>query len=84
MAGRSKSSKQSLRLMKDFGKRLRAARIMCGYEQSSDDFAKEFGIKGQAYRKYERGESQPPFDFLAQLPTITGKTLDWFLLGTSP
>ena len=83
MAGNPRASKQAERMLKNFGRRLRAARIVSGYEQATDDFAKELGVKGQTYRKYERGESWAPIEVLAKLSQITGKSLDFLLLGES-
>jgi len=70
-------------LMKNFGKRLRAARIYSGYE-TAKDFAIDLGINEPAYRKYERGVSVPPLDILAQIAEITETSLDFLLLGKPP
>lgn len=68
------------RLMQQFGRRLRAARITAGYEEAAD-FATDLGIEAPRYRKYERGESVPPLDVLEGINTMTGRSLDWLLLG---
>lgn len=68
------------RLMKAFGRRLRAARITSGYEEAAD-FAEELGISSPRYRKYERGESMPPLDVLEDIARITERSLDWILSG---
>lgn len=68
------------RLMQQFGRRLRAARITAGYEEAAD-FAADLGIEAPRYRKYERGESVPPLDVLEGINTMTGRSLDWLLLG---
>jgi transcriptional regulator with XRE-family HTH domain len=66
--------------MKDFGKRLKAARIMSRYE-TAKDFAERLDMNDTAYRKYERGASFPPLDRLALIVEITGASLDFLLLG---
>lgn len=68
------------RLMRGFGRRLRAARITAGYEEAGD-FAEELGIAPARYRKYERGESMPPLDVLEDIVRITERSLDWILSG---
>lgn len=70
------------RLLRDFGKRLRASRIAAGYESASD-FARDLGIEAPAYRKYERGEAQPPIDALGRICDLTGKTADFLMFGRS-
>lgn len=69
--------------MRDFGRRLRAARITAGYDHASE-MAKDLGVEPPAYRKYERGQSVPPLDVLAMIHDITGRSLDWLLLGEMP
>jgi transcriptional regulator with XRE-family HTH domain len=71
------------RLMHQFGRRLRAARITAGYEEATD-FASDLGIEAPRYRKYERGSSMPPLDVLEAITKLTGRTLDWLLLGRMP
>lgn len=71
------------RLMKGFGRRLRAARITAGYEEAAD-FAEDLGIEPPRYRKYERGESMPPLDVLEDIRRITERSLDWLLIGHMP
>lgn len=68
------------RLLQQFGRRLRAARLTAGYEEASD-FAHDLGIEAPRYRKYERGQSFPPLDVLHDINRITGRSLDWLLLG---
>lgn len=76
MAGNNKTQK----MLRDFGHRLRAARITAGYDRGSD-MAKELGIEPPRYRKYERGQSLPPLDILASIVAITGRSSDWLLLN---
>lgn len=68
------------KMMRSFGRRLRAARITAGYENASE-LAVELGIQGPAYRKYERGESLPPLEVLDDIRRLLGCTLDWLLIG---
>lgn len=69
--------------MQQFGRRLRAARITAGYEDAID-FANDLGIDAPRYRKYERGNSMPPLDVLQDIARMTGRSLDWLLLGQMP
>lgn len=71
------------RLMRAFGRRLRAARITAGYEDAAD-FAADLGIEAARYRKYERGESMPPLDVLEGIVRVTERSSDWLLLGRPP
>lgn len=71
------------RLMRDFGRRLRAARITAGYEDAAD-FARDLGVEPPRYRKWERGQSMPPLDYLAAIHAMTRRSLDWLLLGEGP
>lgn len=71
------------RLMRSFGRRLRAARITAGYEDATD-FANDLGIEPPRYRKYERGESVPPLDVLEDIARITERNTDWLLFGQKP
>lgn len=68
------------RLMHQWGTRLRAVRIANGYE-TAVDFAAELGIDPPTYRKYERGDAMAPLATLEQIRRLTGKTLDFLLLG---
>jgi transcriptional regulator with XRE-family HTH domain len=77
------NSQRALRMMREFGIRLRAARISAGYE-SAEDLAADVGSEPHRYRKYERGEAFPPLDILELLSVQTGKSLDFLILGKSP
>ncbi len=68
--------------MRDFGRRLRAARIAAGYEDAAD-LARDLGIEEATYRKYERGGALPRVDVLECIVQTTGKSLDWLLLGAA-
>lgn len=69
------------RLMRQFGRRLRAARLTTGYEEAAD-FAKDLGIEPARYRRYERGEAMPPLDILQGIARATGRNLHWLLTGS--
>ena len=71
------------RMMRDFGKRLRAARELTGYD-TAEEFAVELGIEGPRYRKWERGDAWPPLDKLAQINKITNVSMDRLLLNKPP
>lgn len=68
------------RLMRDFGRRLRAARLTAGWEQAVD-FGAQIGCEKARYGRYERGEVTPPLDVLEDIVGHLGVTLDWLLLG---
>lgn len=75
--------RHNARLMRDFGRRLRAARLATGYVDAAD-FAADLGVQPPRYRKYERGESMPPPALLDAIVHMTGQSLDWLILGNSP
>lgn len=68
------------RIGREFGRRLRACRIAAGFENAAD-FAHELGIEGPTYRRYERGEAEPPFEVLISMSRLTGKTIDFLITG---
>lgn len=68
------------RVLKAFGKRLRACRIAAGFD-AADDFAEALNIKPATYRRYERGEVQPTFDVLIDIGRLSGKNLDFLITG---
>jgi transcriptional regulator with XRE-family HTH domain len=73
-------SNELSRLMRDFGGRLRALRIVAGYN-NAEDFAADLGVEAPRYRKYERGDAWPPLDILARIAELTNCKLDFLLLG---
>ncbi|MEQ9131145.1 MAG: helix-turn-helix transcriptional regulator [Salinisphaeraceae bacterium] len=73
---------KSVRMLQQFGQRLRAARITAGYNDASE-FAAAIGIDSHRYRKNERGESLPHLDALERMSRHLNCTLDWLLLGKS-
>lgn len=74
------NSPKAMRLLREFGIRMRAARISAGYE-SAEQFAKDVGTEPHTYRKYERGEAFPPLDSLIEISRFTDKSLDFLILG---
>jgi transcriptional regulator with XRE-family HTH domain len=72
--------RQNDKLLFDFAKRLRVARLASGYD-TAESFAKVLKITAPAYRKYERGETFPDIQMLRDVANITGFTLDWMLAG---
>lgn len=77
------NSSRAKSLMRGFGDRLRAARVMSGYE-TAKDFSADLGMQETAYRKYERGLSVPPLDRLEMIVEICETSLDFLLLGKGP
>src|SRR5690606_27693415 len=75
-----KETQRVLRMKAAFGQRLRAARIVSGYERGSD-FAKDIGIAEHTYRRYERGEVLPPVDVFFDICRLTKRSSDWLLFG---
>lgn len=74
------NSNRALTMMRGFAKRLKAARVVAGYE-TGDDFAVALGINPPRYRKYELKGSYPPLDVLERISARTGKSLDFLLRG---
>ncbi len=68
------------KMMKDFGVRLRAARIIAGYETAAD-FAKDLGVQYNRYTKNERGQSIPRLDVLDLICEMTDVSADYLLRG---
>lgn len=66
---------------KEFGKRLRSARILAGYDQQKI-VAEELGIERTRYLKYEHGDSMPPLNVLANICALLNVSAD-YLLGLS-
>ena len=60
-------------IMKSFADSLRQARERGGYK-SAQGFANTLGIEPHAYRKYERGQSEPNFDTLTRICELLGTT----------
>ena len=72
--------------MQVFAWRLRAVRRAFGGSQgnphlSSAKFAGHLGIEPNRYRRYERGEIEPPLLVLTALRRVTGVSLDLLICG---
>jgi DNA-binding XRE family transcriptional regulator len=68
------------RSMKEFGGRMTAVRTIAGYN-SAESFAKLVGVDPHTYRRYERGEVEPKFEFLVDFSRATRCSLHWLLTG---
>jgi transcriptional regulator with XRE-family HTH domain len=44
-------------------------------------FAAELGVSAERYRKYERGEREPPLWLLVKVSDLTGFSLDFMIRG---
>lgn len=53
-------------IMKTFSSQLRKARAAAGFK-SAQQFAGTLGMEPHAYRKYERGESEPNYETLTRI-----------------
>jgi transcriptional regulator with XRE-family HTH domain len=51
---------------------------------TAGEFAKLLGLDAERYRKYERGEREPPFWVLAKIASLTGFGPDFLILGAPP
>ena len=60
------------KIMKKFAKQLRDARVR--RYPSAQKFAEKMGLDPHAYRKYERGETEPNFETLVRLCEDLGIT----------
>lgn len=72
-----------------FGRRLAVVREAYGQNTgrpgiNQQEFAAELGLEPERYRKYERGEREPPFEVLAKIKALTGFGPDFLILGTPP
>ena len=53
-----------------------------GYEEMpATEFATRLGVTGSAYRRYERGEVDPPTSVLSAIREATGVSLDFLVCG---
>lgn len=71
-----------------FARRLIQVRESFGVSTSQpginqEEFADLLGVGSEAYRRYERGETQPKLNTLVRLRRLTGTSLDWLLTGAS-
>jgi len=70
----------------DFALRLIKVRQAFGVRNARPDldqkqFAAILGVGDEAYRRYERGETEPKLATLVRLKQITGTSLDWLISG---
>jgi transcriptional regulator with XRE-family HTH domain len=75
--GRSVGEPAQLR--REFGRRLRAARLALGYTQEQMAYA--LGIQPARYGKYEIGRSEAPFDVLIRIAHLAKVDLDYLIAG---
>lgn len=59
------------------GERIRELRA----DGTQEDFAERMGVSQAQLSKYELGQSAPPLGFLTRLAELSGKSMDWILLG---
>ena len=45
------------------------------------EFAKLLGLEGETYRRYERGETEPPLRVLSAIRRVTGISLNALIAG---
>ncbi len=69
-----------------FGKRLAVVREAYGqsigkFRFEQKEFAELLGVEPERYRKYERGEREPPFWLLDRIAGLTGYSLDFLISG---
>jgi Helix-turn-helix len=69
-----------------FPERLEAVRRHYGHSigkarLSTEEFAKKIGLQAARYRRYERGETDPPLTALESIRRMTGISLDWLVCG---
>lgn len=70
-----------------FGKRLQLCRRAAGYETARDfvkAFPAEYNLAEHAYRRYERGEVEPPFDILPEIARRVHRSIDFLVTGRTP
>lgn len=66
-----------------FAKRLKAARLMKGFE-TQKAFAEEVGLESETYRRYERGETEPTIGGLIRISQKLEVPLDFLIAGLQP
>lgn len=67
--------------MKTFAERLKAAREK--HYESAQQFAQVLGMEPHAYRKYERGQSEPNFETLTRICELLELTANDLLPHTT-
>ena len=73
----SRSLGEPAQLRREFGRRLRAARLALGYTQEQMAYA--LGIQPARYGKYEIGRSEAPFDVLIRIARLAKIDLDYLI-----
>lgn len=86
MANRSRRPKPASAVSKEFGARLKRLRQDYGREigqpgLSQASFAALFGVEGETYGRYERGETEPPLHTLQEIRRVTGVNLNNLISG---
>ena len=84
-----KDTPSATALRSAFAARLVALRL--SYAQSSgnpsmsaSEFARLLDVGSETYRKYERGETEPPLIVLTRIHSLTGVSLDHLIAGDIP
>ena len=72
-----------------FGARLEATRRYHGRRTNrsrlkQNAFAEELGVEANRYRRWERGEIEPPLAALRAIRRLTGLSLDWLICDLPP
>lgn len=72
-----------------FGARLEASRRYHGRRSGrprlkAKVFADELGVNPWRYRRWERGEIEPPLSVLKEIRRVTGLSLDWLICDLAP
>lgn len=68
--------------MRLLAKRLRAARLSCGF-QDVKAFASALDMPAERYERFEEGLERPDFEDLRIISKITGKNMDFLINGAS-
>lgn len=69
--------------LRQFGRRLRAARVTCGYEEAAS-FAADLAVDLAHYLQIEDGKREPELHFVEDVARLTGRSLDFLVLGRGP
>ena len=64
--------------LKSIGRRIREIR---GFDCTQRDFGKLLGIGQTQLSKYEKGQSVPTLELLLKLKILSGRSLDWIVMG---
>ncbi len=63
----------------DFAERLDALRIAMNW--TTDEMAREIGTKPGTFRRWTRGECQPPLEAIYEIRKATDCSLNWLIAG---